>query len=68
MDLINKNVQHEVFGKGTICELTDEVISVKFESGVKKFVFPDAFRDFLVMTEKKANNISAKCLTILTRR
>ncbi|MGI6039711.1 MAG: hypothetical protein GX257_08240 [Clostridiales bacterium] len=62
MDLINKNVQHEVFGKGTICELTDEVISVKFESGVKKFVFPDAFRDFLVMTEKKSEQYISEML------
>lgn len=67
MDLINKNVQHEVFGKGTICELTDEVVAVKFKSGVKKFVFPDAFRDFLVMTEKKSGKYVCDMLDDIDR-
>ncbi|MGI6578541.1 MAG: hypothetical protein ACOX1Q_11160 [Eubacteriales bacterium] len=62
MDLVNKYVQHKVFGRGTICELSEEIISVEFKSGVKKFVYPDAFRGFLVMTEKKSRQYVEKIL------
>lgn len=53
MDLVDRAVQHKVFGDGTICECQENVISVQFESGVKRFIFPDAFRKHLVMREEK---------------
>lgn len=56
MELTNKNVRHRYFGKGTICELEDSVLSVRFASGVKKFIYPDAFRTFLVPDDEKCKN------------
>lgn len=55
MDLINKTVTHQSYGKGTICELCDNIISVQFSSCVKKFIFPDAFRSFLEFKDNKNN-------------
>ncbi len=50
MSLINREVTHEVFGKGIIIEYDDSFIEIDFPSelsGTKKFVFPDAFGPFL---------------------
>lgn len=52
MDLINKSVRHKIFGKGTICELNGNTVSAQFDSGIKKFVFPDVFRKHLMLNEK----------------
>lgn len=56
MNLVNKPVEHEVYGEGTICAYDENVVSVRFGSGVKRFVFPDAFRNYLVLTDKKSRN------------
>ncbi len=56
MDLIDKRVRHKVFGVGKICELRDDVVAVQFGSEVKKFVFPDAFKEYLIMTEKRSRD------------
>lgn len=53
MDIINKTVRHRVFGVGTVCGLEENVVSVRFGGAVRRFLFPDAFRDFLSMTEQQ---------------
>lgn len=55
MDIVNKNVRHKIYGKGKICEQKDNIITVSFDSTLRKFIFPDAFREYLSMTEKKSS-------------
>ena len=62
MELANKNVRHKVFGEGTICELDGNVISVRFASGVKKFIFPDAFKGFLILNDEKSKQYVDKVI------
>ncbi|EQB87230.1 hypothetical protein J2Z44_003526 [Clostridium punense] len=49
MNIVNENVNHSVFGTGTIIELKDNKISVQFQEsfGTKVFLYPDAFESFL---------------------
>ena len=54
MNLVNKQVTHEVFGKGSVVKYDDSYVSVKFPSGNKKFVFPDAFETYLTLTDQGA--------------
>jgi hypothetical protein len=54
MDLKNKTVLHKFYGEGNISELEDNIIYVKFGSNVKKFVFPDVFKNHLSLTDNKS--------------
>lgn len=54
MDLIGKKVQHGTFGQGNIVSCDDEYVEIDFESGVKKFVYPDVFGEFVTLMDKKA--------------
>lgn len=47
--LVNEEVKHLKFGKGSIVEEPAEHIKVRFQSGglVKTFLFPEAFDGFL---------------------
>lgn len=63
MDIVNKAVQHNTYGKGKICELKDNIISVQFGQTVKKFIFPDAFREYLFLIENQSRQYVDKMLT-----
>lgn len=52
MDLLNMQVKHKSFGEGKIVEQGESILEVCFESGRKKFVFPDAFGTFLIPTDQ----------------
>lgn len=54
MNLINKQVTHKSFGKGSVVKHTDSRIEINFASGNKKFLFPDAFGRYLTLTDQKA--------------
>lgn len=54
MELANKQVIHQEFGKGNVIKCDDAYIKIDFPSGKKKFVFPDAFEKYLTLTNKKA--------------
>lgn len=45
--MIGQRVHHKSFGGGTITGLDGTLLSVRFSSGEKKFVYPDAFESFL---------------------
>lgn len=47
MDLINSVVIHKVFGEGIIINHEHSYLTVKFQQGEKKFVFPNAFDGYL---------------------
>lgn len=53
MDLLNEQVKHEMFGKGSVVGCTDLYIEVDFPEGRKKFVFPDALGEHLVLANQK---------------
>ena len=55
MNLVNLTVKHKTFGKGAICNCSEKVVSVQFSSEIKSFIFPDAFRNHLVMADKKGS-------------
>lgn len=54
MNLVNKQVVHKSFGKGSVVEQTESHIEIHFMSGNKKFVFPDAFGMYLALTDSRA--------------
>lgn len=57
MNLTNKEVVHETFGTGNVVEYDDSYITINFESGDKKFVFPDAFKKFIIFNDEDANKL-----------
>lgn len=65
MDIMNKTVLHRVFGAGVVCGLVGNVISVRFGGEVRRFLFPDAFRDFLTTTDPQSGNAIGSLLVQL---
>lgn len=51
MKLIDHEVYHKAFGKGTIIELQHDKIMVEFESGVKVLTYPDVFIEFMKLQD-----------------
>ena len=60
MDLVNKEVQHGTFGKGNVITYNESYININFESGEKRFIFPDVFRKHITFTDQKANDLVNK--------
>ncbi|MDS9471431.1 malate synthase [Sporosarcina pasteurii] len=52
MNLINEEITHKVFGEGNIVEHEGSIITVDFNEGIKKFVYPDAFREFITLNDR----------------
>lgn len=50
MDLIGCEVIHKSFGNGSVVEQSDEYITIKFLIGIKKFLYPDVFENFMTIT------------------
>lgn len=63
MNLINKEVIHKSFGKGSIVDQDDEFITINFDNETKKFIFPDAFGKFLTLEDKSAQETLKKAIT-----
>jgi hypothetical protein len=51
MNLINKKVIHKHFGTGSIVKQNDSSVEINFESGNKKFVYPDVFANHLKLDD-----------------
>jgi hypothetical protein len=50
--LLNQTCCHKAFGNGIVKDITTELISIDFPNeGEKKFVYPDAFQDYLKMED-----------------
>lgn len=47
MELINQLVIHKAFGEGKIVEQDDKYLTIAFNSGNKRFLFPDSFDTFI---------------------
>ena len=54
MNLINKEVTHKRFGKGSVVKHNESLIEVHFATENKKFVFPDAFGKYLKLNDQSA--------------
>ncbi|MFD0943006.1 malate synthase [Savagea faecisuis] len=52
MNLIDETVTHKVFGEGQIVEQDEKTITVNFDEDVKKFVYPDAFKSFIMLQDR----------------
>lgn len=57
IDLVNKQVMHGKFGKGSIVSYNDSIIKIRFNFGKKKFIFPDAFENYLTIFDQRAANM-----------
>ena len=57
MDLVNKKVIHEIFGKGNVVKYSESYININFKSGEKRFSFPDAFSEYITFTDEDATNL-----------
>lgn len=62
MDLVKKEVKHKTFGDGIVISQDDSYIEIEFSIGSKKFVFPDAFKKFLQINDKKASIAISKII------
>ena len=53
MNLVNEQVTHKSFGKGSVVAYDGSYVEVRFPLGVKKFVFPDVFGTHLLLVDTK---------------
>ncbi|HHU76477.1 MAG TPA: malate synthase [Firmicutes bacterium] len=60
MNLVNKKVTHRDFGKGNVISHDDSYIKISFESGVKRFIFPDAFGKYITLTDQELAGLVRK--------
>lgn len=56
MQLVGQAISHTKFGKGVVSETTDQTITIIFQHGEKKFLFPDAFEKFLALRNQEDQN------------
>ena len=54
MQLIGQPIKHVTFGKGVVTDWNGKVITVCFSAGEKKFIYPDAFSNFLILKNADA--------------
>lgn len=52
MELLNLKINHKVFGTGTIISTSNNTFVVQFISKTSKFIFPDAFENFLTCEDQ----------------
>jgi hypothetical protein len=55
MNFINQKVTHKKFGTGKIIDMTEQSMEVSFKEASRKFVFPDAFEQHLVIEDTNLN-------------
>lgn len=60
MKLVNKKVTHGTFGEGKVIDCDDSYIKIKFPEGDKKFIFPDAFKEYITFIDENANDLVNK--------
>ncbi len=67
MDLVDKQVAHEVFGEGKVVKCDDSYVKVSFLSGHREFVFPDAFGKYLTLVDPKARSFVGRLVQRKTK-
>ena len=56
MNLVGKSIKHKSFGNGIVTDVSDKIITIRFQDKDKKFIYPDAFEAFLVIKNKSIQN------------
>ncbi|QSX04973.1 hypothetical protein JYG23_09760 [Sedimentibacter sp. zth1] len=51
MQLIGKAIRHKSFGNGIVTNMSTNIITICFPQGEKRFLFPDAFSDYLTLKD-----------------
>lgn len=64
MLLLNVEVLHKSFGKGTVVDVNGKYFTVKFDTVQKIFVYPDIFEKFLTLAD---GSVSEEILEDLNR-
>ena len=54
MQLLGQPITHTTFGKGIVTDWNDHSITVFFNSVEKRFIYPDAFSNFLILKNTDA--------------
>ena len=62
MNIIGKTVNHKTFGSGTVTALTDKIITISFHGTEKRFIYPDAFKRFLVFKGRHAQEYAEELI------
>ena len=62
MNLINEEITHKVFGEGNIVGHDESIITIDFNEGIKKFVYPDAFVSFITLNDRNTAKSLKKVL------
>lgn len=62
MQLDGKAILHKTFGTGTITSVSDNTVTISFPQGEKRFLYPDAFMQFLKLKDKKTQEQVNKVL------
>ncbi len=47
----NLEIKHKSFGNGTVVAVSGKYMTVRFGNGDKKFVYPDAFENYLTLAD-----------------
>ncbi len=55
MSLEGYLVTHKAFGEGRVLRADDRYITVRFADVEKTFVYPDAFKGFMTISDEEAN-------------
>ncbi|MGI6182185.1 MAG: hypothetical protein ACOYIE_08930, partial [Agathobaculum sp.] len=65
MELIGRALRHTTFGKGVVTGCKGNILTVCFADGDKKFLYPDAFADYLTL---KDSALQTQIQNLLHRR
>jgi len=53
MKLIGQPIKHKTFGHGIVTAFTGGIMTICFQDSEKKFIYPDAFKNFLVLKDQR---------------
>lgn len=65
--LIGRTVGHARFGDGVIVRIEGRQMTVRFEIGERRFVYPDAFSGYLTVREPDADSEVSRLLSASRR-
>lgn len=63
MNLINEEITHKVFGEGNIVDQDGAIITIDFNEDIKKFVYPDAFKEFITLNDQNTAKSLKKAIS-----
>lgn len=56
MQLVGLAIKHNAFGNGVVTDFSGNIVTVCFAQGDKRFLYPDAFSNFLTLKDKVVQN------------